>query len=65
MKIESENVQIPRALFIQLVKYFGQIEAHDDLELEDRRVFITGQLIEKFEKMKKREEYARSHGFKQ
>lgn len=64
MKIESENVQIPRALFIQLVKYFGQIEAHDDPELEDRRVFITGQLVEKFEKMKRREEYQKQHGYR-
>lgn len=65
MKIESANVQIPTPLFVQLVKFLGTSAPESDPEREDQRQYILSQLNDKLEKMKKREEYARSHCFKQ
>lgn len=61
MKIDSQNVQISRAVFIQLVKYFGAAAPDDDPEQEERRQFIVQELIDKTNKLKKREDYKKQH----
>ncbi|MBE6852865.1 MAG: hypothetical protein E7505_05250 [Ruminococcus sp.] len=61
MKIDHENVQISRALFIQLVKFFGTCPECPDPEAEARRQFIISELNTKLEKMKKRDEYKKAH----
>lgn len=61
LKIDSQNVQISRAAFIQLVKYFGAAAPDQDPEQEERRQFILQELFEKTNRLKKREEYKKQH----
>ncbi|MBP1565442.1 MAG: hypothetical protein J6A58_06800 [Oscillospiraceae bacterium] len=62
MKIESKTVQIPAELFVQLIRYFGNIITPDsDPEQEERRRYITSELCYKFESLKRREDYKTKH----
>lgn len=62
MKIESKTVQIPAELFVQLVRYFGNITTLDsDPEQEERKKYITSELCKKLDSLKAREDYKTKH----